>query len=719
MAVNKNRDTNQDTNAVQYTQRSNWLVGLNVVLMVALSVALVAGLQWLGMTRLGRVDITASGINSLTAPTEALLKGIDQKVTLTSLYFKTDIENKDQDRYRSTVDDLLELYRVSNRSKIEFESINPLQDHEKRSALLTRLANRKLYKEQAAGHVKAVNRFQEEFAERITELLGEDLAQIQTFGELSGNAAQLTNEVKEMFVRLGRDVRTADQQIKDALASEVPAYSVATSRLRKSYSDISRSLENIVIVGAQYTQKPDEFPPPVQQFFVDASSRYNALIGDLKTENETISQLPVLDLDQIIRELAGPKPNPILIETEDQAVVISFQEIWPPIDGQSLDASFEERSFQGEQMLTSAILKLTQTTTTAVVFVRHGGSPLIASANAMNRQPAGPFARMRAQLENVNFRIYEWDLATSSEPPAIDSEALRTIFVVDRPTPPRPNPLQQGPQDLEFTPDKLDVLKRALGDSPRAIFLGGFLPDATGAPAPYEFKDYLETDWGILTDNNRVLLFIEPVAPGKYRFVRFPLNMFGASFSDHPISASLSAMQAMFPLVAPTSISETPPENVKHHRLAWMDRSDSIWNVSDAQYYFDQQTEEFIVPADGDYQGEFMFGVAAEKDESKVVLINSTQFATDRFAQEQQRVITPHGLDAIPINPGNATLFINALHWLNDNVAMMNLGSPIDYSTLNIKKGATSTLAVQVFATAVWPLLAAVCGLGVYFARRR
>ncbi len=699
-------------------QKSNWLVGLNVVLMVVLAVALVAGSQWLGLTRMGRVDVTSSGINSLTEPTQALLNGIDQKIKLTSLYFKTDIEDKDQDRYRSAVNDLLELYSVSNRSQIEFESINPLQDHEKRSAVLKRLADRSLYKEQASGHVEIIDRFQNEFLERITKLLSEDLSQIESFGKLAGTADRLANEVKGLFDEFGRDVKAADQQIKDALASDVPSHGAATNRLRQSYTMISKNLGNIVAVGAQVSQKPDEFPPPVMQFFVDSGSRYNQLIEDLKAQEAAISELPTLDIDQIARDLVSATSNPILVETEEKAEVIPFRQVWPAVNEQSGGGGFEERRFQGEQTVTSAILQLTQNVKPAVVFVRHGGAPMIASGNAMMQQPAGSFAQMRTQLEDANFSVHEWDLATSMEPPAIDPPASRTIFVIDRPTPPRDNPFQQGPKDPVFTPDKLDALKKVMGDAPRALFLGGYLPGAMGGAAPNEYADYLKDEWGIEAEDDRALIFIEPMEPGKYRFVRDPLKMFDASFGDHPITNSLSAMRAMFPLIAPISLTETP-ENVTHHKLAWMDRSDSIWSVADIQSYFDQQANEYMVPADGDFPGEFLFGVAAEKGESKIVLINATQFATDRIAQARQLAATPQGLTVVPVNPGNTALFINALHWLNDNTEWMNLGSPIDYSTLNIKKGATSTLAVQVFATAVWPLLAAVCGLGVYLARRR
>ena len=117
MAVEKTRESGG----------SHWAVGMNVALTILLVFVLVAGLQWIGYSYAGRADFTSARINSLTPATTNLLDGLDEDVKITSLYFKTDIEDKNQDRYRSAIEDLIELYRVSNRSKITAESVNPLQ----------------------------------------------------------------------------------------------------------------------------------------------------------------------------------------------------------------------------------------------------------------------------------------------------------------------------------------------------------------------------------------------------------------------------------------------------------------------------------------------------------------------------------------------------------------------------------------------------------------
>ncbi|HRX85263.1 MAG TPA: Gldg family protein, partial [Phycisphaerae bacterium] len=105
----------------------HWMVGANVGVMIALAIILVVALQYAAYRWSGwRADLTSQGINSLTDATTSLLHDLDTPVTLTSLYFKTDLEDKDQDRYRSAVRDLINLYRSTNRSEIKVQEINPL-----------------------------------------------------------------------------------------------------------------------------------------------------------------------------------------------------------------------------------------------------------------------------------------------------------------------------------------------------------------------------------------------------------------------------------------------------------------------------------------------------------------------------------------------------------------------------------------------------------------
>ena len=80
--------------------------------------------------------------------------------------------------------------------------------------------------------------------------------------------------------------------------------------------------------------------------------------------------------------------------------------------------------------------------------------------------------------------------------------------------------------------------------------------------------------------------------------------------------------------------------------------------------------------------------------------------------------MTSQGLGIRSQNPGNVTLLINSLHWLNDNTEFMNIGKPIDAGVLEVENPAT-VKAVQAFAIFGWPLLAIAGGGVVWWVRRR
>jgi hypothetical protein len=75
-------------------------VGANVGLMIGLAIILTVGVQLIGYRWSRRADLTSTGVNSLTPATTALLRDLETPVKLTSLYFKTDIEDEDQNRFR-------------------------------------------------------------------------------------------------------------------------------------------------------------------------------------------------------------------------------------------------------------------------------------------------------------------------------------------------------------------------------------------------------------------------------------------------------------------------------------------------------------------------------------------------------------------------------------------------------------------------------------------
>ena len=697
-------------------------VGLNVGLMIVLAVALVVGLQYIGYTYSVRADWTASGVNSLSEGTRRLLQTLDVPVRVTSLYFRTDLEDEDQSRFRKTVDDLVGLYQATNRGKIAVDTVNPLQEQDKVKTLLKRLADLNKFKEQAAGHNALIDAFRGEIAKQMTAVLSADLgeldaitSQLEGVMAAGGTDARLTGQVKDAFEQMQKEMDQTLRDVDDALASDVPALDAAIGSIRNLYTSTGMLLDSITKVGGELTAgRGSDVSPTVKAFFVEADNRYRAIRGTIQQQQDKLKDLPTLQLEEITRQLT-PTGNAIVVESDADARIVNFSSIWPPLDPSIPTTGFKDSQFLGEQKLTAAILQLTQQRKPAVVFVRFGGGPLFVGGYMPGQGPA-PFERMKASLEDVNFTVHEWDLSGQEGMPKIDPPPSRQIFVVLPPEQPR-NPFAQ-PQPPRFGPEHLAKLKQALGDKARAVFLAGYEMSSFGMPEPYAYQEYLRDNWGINVLANRLLLQMKAIAPGKYRLERDPVGMDEMRYAQNAIVAPLGKSRTMLTWAAPLDIAPTPPTGVTLERLAWLPKTEGLWSVGDLDFYRKQLTNEFIVRAPDDSEGEFTVAAAASKGEEKVAVISSRAFAADQIALAQEWVLTAQGVAVRPRNPGNVTLMVNTLYWLDDNTEWMSLGSPVDLATLSVERDSSAMTAVRMISWIGLPGLAACAGLVMWWVRR-
>ena len=417
-----------------------------------------------------------------------------------------------------------------------------------------------------------------------------------------------------------------------------------------------------------------------------------------------------------------PTGNALLVETAEDARVVDFETIWPPLGQQAPGRrpAFKDRAFKGEEKLTSAILRVTHQEQTAVVFVRYGGVPLFAGGYMPNQPPA-PLAEMKAQLEDANFVVEEWDLKSTLTPPTIDPAPVRTLYVVFQPTPPQGGQMNRDPNERPFDDTHRQALLKALGYDPRALFVAGWAPGPMGPiPSTYEYGDYLKDDWGIEVDSGVALIRAVSVAPGKYQFLRQrpPLVMDEVEVGDHPIVGGANAALLSLPACAPLELAEAAPEGVTYARLVTQPAQDGVWGAHDLMKY--QEQEEFVTKVKGDEEGPFLLAVAAEKDDGakgKIVVVSSSDFAWDQIAFARRLALGAAGLTVHSVNPGNVTLLTNSLHWLNDNEEFMNIGQPISTGTLEIRNPSALT-TVKLITIVGMPLLVALCGVLVWWGRR-
>jgi len=170
---------------------------------------------------------------------------------------------------------------------------------------------------------------------------------------------------------------------------------------------------------------------------------------------------------------------------------------------------------------------------------------------------------------------------------------------------------------------------------------------------------------------------------------------------------------------APLELSASPPEGVTLRRLISMPKRDGVWGVKNILKYKEQLDEQdYMNKVEGDLEGPFDLAATATKGDTKIAVVSSREFAEDEVAFARDLGMGPQGITIRSRNPGNVTLLINTMHWLNDNTSFMNIGKPIDAAVLEIPKP-TTVKAVQALTIFVWPVLALACGGAVWWVRRR
>ena len=692
-------------------------IGANVALTVVLATAVVVLVQWLAFYRTAKLDLTDTGVNSLTNGTEQLLGGLDQRIRLTSMYFQTDLEEENQKKYRNRIGDLLELYQAANRSKVEIESFNPLQDHAARERFRRRVQDLEKFRKESQEHRELIERYQNEIAGRMADLLQTEMETIESLQAAAPDDPDL-GQLHALMDRWREELNFTVLDVEEAISAAQPRYSAAASAISTACSGFAKQLNNITKFGKQQAARRSDVPPDFAAFLSGAEDRYRTLVNLLEEQATQARDLPRLEFENLLRDI-GPTSNALVVETETDAKVVAFRDIWPAIDPYIVKPAYKDRLFKGEEKITSAVLQLTQKEKTAVVFVRFGGKALFVGG-IFPGQARSAYTQMKSVLEGANFVVREWDLSTANEPPPIDPEPVRTIYVVLRPNQP---PLQQQFQrqpGQTFSEQHRQRLLSALGDNPRAIFLAGWAPGPFGAfPAPYEYEAYLSESWGIEPSSDLLLLNAIGIGPGQFRLA--PQSLFVTSFSrspDHILVSGLSGKPASFRLVAPLELAAEPPEGVTVEPLLWCEKGEGLWGAKDIQKYQQKSLDEYLVKEPDDVYGPFTIAAVAEKGDGKVVVIGSRDCMTDQIALADVMMLTSQGFTVRPRNPGNIHLFLNCLHWLNDKVEWMDVGKPVDIGTLQIDEGPTLTMT-RWFFHVVWPGMALFCGGVAWWVRRR
>jgi len=715
------------------------LYGVNVAVAVVLAAILLTVATWAAGRVGGRVDLSSRGENSLSSRTIQLLRKLEQPITITGLYTTALKEIRPHaEKHKAYVADLLDLYESHARGKVTAALFDPAQKPAQVTELLKRLADKPVYKDEAAPH-KAALEASAEMLQAIIELLQSEFNRVRELAQED----ERFNRQREVGI-IGRNLRSfldqaqaTQQDLTELQTAEVPRYGRAVEVLREFLTNVRAELQRDQEWMSGNGARLEDLTDAARQFLAGARDRYLKLLTEIDQQLAKTQDLKQVKLEQLYDELKGS--GTVVVETPTEAEVLAYEDVWPFADRNAPPApDGDERQFAGEQAVSSAILKLTQKEKTAVLFTRFGGRALLkpdfSQMNPMMMQqpPEAPYGRINELLEKENFVTAEWDVQAQEKPPEVENAARRVYVVFPPEPPPQPNPMQPA-RTPPMSPEQKQRIFDAVRDSGMALFVLGYrLPRSQFMfmPQPYEYGDYLKQTWGIEALATHLTVQFGPSRDHPELWVpanRPPTVVTTAAFrfTRHAIGQPLQAMPAGLVNAVPLRplAGESRPAGVQIEPIIEVGANEDVWAFSDINRVQEDLRKKFGTHRYAeDIAAPFALGLAASNEQGqKLVVFGSDGFFSDDMLDARQLMAVSGGLALVQLYPGNADLFLNALNWLTGGVDRIAVGPRRgDVPRLEgLKEGSFADRFCKVFLVGIWPGLALLAGVGVALARRR
>lgn len=689
----------------------------------------------------GQVDLTASGVNSLSAASRELVRSVNEPIRITAFYTVISDVQKFAQKHKDMVKDLLSLYETQNRGKITTYVVDPVRERARIDEVLERLRNKAAYKTESEAHRAAIEKYPQ-ISETMIATLDPLVDEMRNTSQQSA-ALQRNREFQIVGRNLSTavdELRSAAKDIADLKTGDVPRYGRAIESMRQSATLTKPLIDDSTAWLAREASKLTDAPDVLRQKMSDAAAvltQASQQLGDLLKETENLKKVKLEDVyEQLARSVEAPT---ILVEAGDEVRVASYEDVWPfRSEQQAPAADGDDREFAGEEALSGALLQLTRKDKTGVMFVRFGGDPALkpdfSKFNPMAGQlPRAPYQQMNERLEKENFVVGEWDVSTEKAPPKLD-DAKKTVCVVLPPPPaPQPNPMNPQPPPKMTETDKTLILN-AVGEASGAIFLAGWEPPGAmfQPSSPYEYGDYLKSTWGIDVESRFLVLHFAPSPQNPELFIpknRQPLSLTTdiIRLTDHPIVSRMKSSAAALTGVAPLTLltGNELPSGVTLVPLGEIGATSDVWAIDDVMRVQQDLSKKMgTKPQATDRTPPFSVAVAGERKASdrvqRVVVFGSKEFAMDDISKARGLIPSGGGFAMYYFNPGNEELFVNSIHWLSGDENRISVGPRrADVPRLDrLVEGPVANFW-RAFLVAIWPATALLAGGAAWMMRRR
>ena len=733
MAETKNEQAKQPTHE---SQKERWLkYGVNVVVATVVVILLAGVVVYLAQRAGRRIDTTESGAYSLKPQTLNLIRDLQGKTKIVSLYQKTTNQagGAATTDYATVVNDLLDEYRRKGRN-IEVDAIDPVANPSKVDDLIAEVTEK--YGGEVAQYKQVIDRQAKTYAQ-IKEIASAEAAKVADLKLDDVAQDESSQDARDALLtanNLARLLQRSEDLIKRRMEEKPPGYKAAVTSVEETMSLMSRVADQVIAVAGQ--AKDAKLPEPVKQALASSVPAYEnirKIADELHKQAQGVGELKLDDLRQSLRAR-----DAVLVMGPSDMRVIPFEQVWRADDQQIrqyVPGQELKPRFAGEQQITTAIHALNQATKPKVVFVRGGGAPL-------TEAPMGPFggggpmSQVAERLRQYNFEVLEKDLSgmwamqsqmrqMPAAPEPSDEEIRDAIWIVLAfPTGQQQNPMMPPPT---IAPRVADHLRG--GGSAMIIF----------APQVDNMDDVMK-EYGIQVRSDAVAVH-EMIATSEGRqgdaieeALRYPFVFDIRDYGDHMITRPLRSLASWLVPMLSVEPTDTTPPGVKVTPIIPIPQEPRSWGETDLQAL--QDLSEFKFDEGTDVPGPIWGGAVAEKElpattqpatapagvdgkrTSRLVVVASPMFAFDRYINEPDVNLLRRGL-IVSRFPANLELFSNSVFWLARMEPMIAI-SPAAMEIARIEPMSDGALrAWRVGGLLIGlPGLVVVAGAMVYFARR-
>ncbi len=470
---------------------------------------------------------------------------------------------------------------------------------------------------------------------------------------------------------------------------------------------------------------------------------FSARITALTELEKKFEGLPELKLGSIADQLK--EDNIVVVRANDKVRVVSLSEVFRIRESVAGGFGSKDeglgRTFNGDGAISSAVLAVMRDRPFATVVLVSFEPPAPQQRSPFppprSRVPSAMLSEFRKHLEAANFKVVDWNLATTEEAPKPE-EGTESVYVLLPPAAPAPpNPFDRNPQPQKTFGDKeRKKIREVLANDGRALFVAAWEiqqsgPFGGGLVTPeYRYGPILESDWGIRVDNAVRVVWVIPETRAANSFSvagpRFAYMPAGG-FTEHPAGKPSRGTRFLVNDACPITFTEAEPEGVTREVVQRLQESENYIGariedlISIVNALRNPSSEGIVTLKAEPNHGPFDLMVAAErkegdKNKGRIAVIGFGGSLVDGYLnQPVMREGAKIRFDPPPTE--SADLVVNTLYWLQGQTEWIARG-PVPKPTVDaIPKPELET--VQAFVWAVWPILVLVPGVIFWFVRRK